>query len=183
MSSFANRGGNSRSCAYRIPTRWGLWRATFTAAGLRELQLPGTPAPNRRSPSHCQLEQQEGNLGLAVVQALLRRLQGQPSELPWDAFDLQGHPPFFLRAWKALYTIPYGEARTYGQLAKAAGSPKAVRAAGQACAANPIMLFIPCHRVVAVSGIGGFGGGLEWKKRLLALEGIRLKGQAKKNGT
>ena len=92
----------------------------------------------------------------------------------WSDFDLSGRPPFFTRAWRALYEIPYGEVRTYGQIAKAAGSPQAVRAAGQACGANPIVLFIPCHRVVACNGPGGFGSGLDWKRRLLELEGRDL---------
>ncbi|MBE7462613.1 MAG: MGMT family protein [Planctomycetes bacterium] len=71
--------------------------------------------------------------------------------------------------------IPFGEVRTYGDLARAAGSPLAVRAAGQACGSNPIVLFLPCHRVVASKGPGGFGAGLAWKRKLLALEGYDLR--------
>ena len=78
----------------------------------------------------------------------------------------------FQRAvWRELTTIPRGQTRTYGQIAKAIGRPQAVRAVGSACGANPLPLFIPCHRVTAKNGLGGFGSGLPWKKLLLELEG------------
>jgi O-6-methylguanine DNA methyltransferase len=79
-----------------------------------------------------------------------------------------------MRVWKILHEIPFGQVRTYGQVAAAAGSPRASRAVGQACGANPIVLFIPCHRVIASGGVGGFGAGLEWKRRLLALEDVSV---------
>lgn len=60
--------------------------------------------------------------------------------------------------WRAMSEIPYGQTKTYKELAKAAGSPKAARAVGNACAANPVAIIIPCHRVVAQHGLGGFGG-------------------------
>ena len=68
--------------------------------------------------------------------------------------------------------IPFGETATYAEVADAAGSPMAFRACGQACGANPVILFVPCHRVVASNGLGGFGCGLDIKKDLLRLEGI-----------
>ena len=73
--------------------------------------------------------------------------------------------------WNELKKIPRGQTRTYGEIAEAIGKPKAVRAVGTACGANPVPLFIPCHRVVAKNGLGGFGAGLPWKKLLLELEG------------
>ena len=87
--------------------------------------------------------------------------------------DLRG-TPFQLRVWQALREIPYGELRTYGQLAASLGRPGASRAVGGANGKNPIPLIVPCHRVVASDGIGGFTGGLAWKERLLAHEGIVL---------
>ncbi len=79
--------------------------------------------------------------------------------------------------WKELQKIPRGQTRTYGEIAKAIGRPNAVRAVGAACGANPVPLFIPCHRVVAQNGLGGFGAGLPWKKLLLELEGcLRPRG-------
>lgn len=72
--------------------------------------------------------------------------------------------------WRELKKIPRGQTRTYGEIAAAIGRPKAVRAAGSACGANPLPVFIPCHRVVAANGIGGFGSGLPWKILLLEKE-------------
>jgi O-6-methylguanine DNA methyltransferase len=66
--------------------------------------------------------------------------------------------------------VPYGEVVSYGDLARWAGRPKAVRAVGGACGANRIPVIIPCHRVVAKEGLGGFGGGPKMKKQLLKLE-------------
>ena len=66
--------------------------------------------------------------------------------------------PFFERCWRACRTIPVGETRTYRWLANAAGSPLAIRAAGQAMRRNPLPMIVPCHRVVAANGLGGFSG-------------------------
>ena len=74
--------------------------------------------------------------------------------------------------WRELKKIPRGQTRTYGEIAAAIGSPKAVRAVGSACGANPLPVFIPCHRVVAKNGPGGFGSGLPWKILLLTMEGV-----------
>lgn len=74
------------------------------------------------------------------------------------------------RVWQQLRTIPYGSTVTYQQLAELAGSPRGARSAGLACGANPISLIIPCHRVVAANGLGGFAGGLQVKKKLLSFE-------------
>ena len=78
----------------------------------------------------------------------------------------------FQRAvWREIAAIPYGDTLTYAEVARAAGRPNAVRAAGTATGANPIPILIPCHRVIAAHGkLGGFSGGLDAKRRLLALE-------------
>ena len=87
--------------------------------------------------------------------------------------DLSGVPPFHRKVLAAARRIPYGRTVTYGELARRAGSPRAARAVGQAMAHNPVALLVPCHRVVAAGGgLGGFGGGLALKRRLLALEGV-----------
>lgn len=73
--------------------------------------------------------------------------------------------------WRALRRIPYGETRTYGDIAKAIGKPRSARAVGAANNRNPIPIVIPCHRVVAAGGkLGGYGGGLALKRKLLDLE-------------
>lgn len=84
----------------------------------------------------------------------------------------------FQRAvWQALAAIPYGEVRSYAEVARVVGKPGASRAVGQANHRNPVAPFIPCHRVVASGGgLGGYGGGLPLKKRMLALEGVVLEG-------
>lgn len=104
---------------------------------------------------------------------LRRYFAGEAVELGRHPVDLAVQPPFRRRALLAARTIPYGEVRTYGWIARRAGRPGAARAAGQAMSKNPIPLVIPCHRVVAAGGkLGGFGGGLEMKRALLRLEGI-----------
>jgi len=82
---------------------------------------------------------------------------------------------FSRRVLEACALIPYGETRSYGAIAAAAGSPRAARAAGQALANNPLPVVIPCHRVVGADGrLVGFGAGLGMKRRLLALEGVTV---------
>ncbi len=80
--------------------------------------------------------------------------------------------PFQHDVWRAICRIPYGETRSYTQLAEMAGHPAAVRAVASACGANPLPYYIPCHRVVAAHGLGGYAFGLHIKKRLLHLEKI-----------
>jgi methylated-DNA-[protein]-cysteine S-methyltransferase len=78
---------------------------------------------------------------------------------------------FQRRAWSALLTIPYGETRSYGQMAEQIGNPTAVRAVGAANGRNPISIIAPCHRVIGMNGdLTGFGGGLDAKAYLLGLE-------------
>ena len=80
---------------------------------------------------------------------------------------------FEMRVWKALLKIPYGETRSYGEIAAVCGNPKAARAVGQAVHRNPLPIIVPCHRVVGVSNLGGYAGGLAIKRFLLRLEGAR----------
>jgi O-6-methylguanine DNA methyltransferase len=85
--------------------------------------------------------------------------------------DLRG-TDFQLACWRALLAIPYGETRTYADIARAVGKPKAFRAVGMANNRNPIAIVVPCHRVIASDGtLCGYGGGLDVKRKLLELEG------------
>ncbi|MEM6441120.1 MAG: methylated-DNA--[protein]-cysteine S-methyltransferase [Pseudomonadota bacterium] len=97
-------------------------------------------------------------------------------------FDLALAPhgtPFQKRVWALLAQIPYGETRSYGDLAKALDAPGASRAVGAANGANPIPIILPCHRVVGADGkLAGFGGGVPLKRALLALEGALPPGAA-----
>ncbi|HEY5198752.1 MAG TPA: methylated-DNA--[protein]-cysteine S-methyltransferase [Solirubrobacteraceae bacterium] len=88
--------------------------------------------------------------------------------------DLHG-TPFQEDVWRALGEIPYAETVSYAELAQIVGRPLACRAVGQANGANPLPIVLPCHRVLATGGrLGGYGGGLETKQRLLAHEGVIL---------
>ena len=93
-------------------------------------------------------------------------------------FDLPLNPKgtdFQKCVWQALCDIPYGETRTYKQIAEAIGNPKAVRAVGMANNRNPITIIVPCHRVIGANGkLVGYGGGLEMKEFLLRLEKVSI---------
>ncbi len=89
--------------------------------------------------------------------------------------DLAG-TAFQRTVWRALLTIPFGETRSYGQIAKQIGRPRAVRAVGAANGRNPVSIIAPCHRVIGSTGrLTGFAGGLDTKARLLALEGAKTE--------
>lgn len=96
-----------------------------------------------------------------------------------NTFSLELDPigtDFQKEVWGALLTIPYGETRSYTQIANQLGNPKAVRAVGAANGRNPISIIVPCHRVIGASGaLTGFAGGLEAKACLLSLEGVKSK--------
>lgn len=84
--------------------------------------------------------------------------------------------PFESDVWQMLRRIPYGEIRSYSELASALGRPSASRAVGGACGRNPLLIVIPCHRVVGADGrLTGFAAGLETKRMLLTLEGHRVE--------
>ena len=82
---------------------------------------------------------------------------------------------FQQRVWSALSRVPYGRVVTYGALAAAIGQPSACRAVANAVGKNPLLILVPCHRVVAAAGLGGFSAGLEAKRILLALEGVQIE--------
>jgi AraC family transcriptional regulator of adaptative response/methylated-DNA-[protein]-cysteine methyltransferase len=115
--------------------------------------------------------------------ALRRNLDGSEPDLDLP-LDIRA-TSFQRRVWEALRAIPYGETRTYGEIAAAVGSPRAARAVGQACGANPVSIIVPCHRVVAGGGkLGGYGWGLERKRWLLEheAEGVDTAGNSSEPG-
>jgi O-6-methylguanine DNA methyltransferase len=105
-------------------------------------------------------------------QELSAYLAGKKTELELP-LDMKGLTPFQAKVLKEMKKIPYGEVRSYGELAKAMKS-KAFQAIGNACGNNPFMLIYPCHRVVGTNGPGGFAHGLKMKSELLKLEGYQL---------
>ena len=116
------------------------------------------------------IEQDESALG-RWVEAILDYLSGRQRalDLPLDVVATA----FQMRVWQLLRSIPYGETRSYSQMARELGSPKAARAVGRACATNPVSLVIPCHRAIrADGGLGGYRWGLHRKERLLERERV-----------
>jgi len=108
----------------------------------------------------------------AVIEQVLEFLRGERTQFDLE-LDLFG-TPFQKRVYRALRKIPYGATRSYAEIAEAIDQAKAVRAVGSANGANPIALVVPCHRVIASGGkLGGYGGGLGLKARLLAMERTR----------
>ncbi|UCD24415.1 MAG: methylated-DNA--[protein]-cysteine S-methyltransferase [Gemmatimonadota bacterium] len=111
----------------------------------------------------------EGRFEQLVARELGQYLAGERTQFTF-AISTEGSA-FYRRVWHELGRIPYGHTISYGELARRVGKPKAARAVGTANGKNPIPIVIPCHRVVAAGGkLGGYGGGLPLKRRLLDLE-------------
>lgn len=105
---------------------------------------------------------------------LERYFAGEKVDFSDVEIDLSSQAPFHAAAQLAAQKVPYGELVTYKDLARMAGRANAARAAGSAMARNLVPVIVPCHRVVASGGIGGFALGLEWKRSLLKLEGVDI---------
>ena len=116
--------------------------------------------------------QAQGRSQNGLVEKIRAYFAGKPVSFTDVEVDLSWTTPFQLAVAETLRAVPYGETVTYGELAALAGRPNAQRAAGTFCARNRFPLFVPCHRVVAADGLGSYGSlGVEYKRRLLALEG------------
>jgi len=154
----------------------GRLQVASTEKGLAYVELPhpsGTGLHDwlERYAPQARLVKELGPNRVAIDQ-LLEYLESHRSEFDLP-LDLRG-TPFQLKVWAALCEIPYGESRSYGEIARAVGQPKAQRAVGSANNANPISLIVPCHRVIAADGsLGGYGGGVKLKAWLLAMERSR----------
>jgi O-6-methylguanine DNA methyltransferase len=140
-----------------------------------DARLPGqqTIRPNprdlRSEKGAKRFEESAGEMR-PYVQELEEYFAGRRREFSF-ARDLRG-TDFQLACWRALLTIPYGETRTYADIARAIGSPQGFRAVGMANNRNPVAIVVPCHRVIASNGtLCGYGGGLDVKRKLLELEG------------
>ncbi len=111
--------------------------------------------------------------GDPIDRAVQGYFRGETEALREIPLDLADSTDFERRVYEATRRIPFGKVATYGQIAKAIGTPKGQRAVGQALGRNPVAIVIPCHRVIASDGgIGGFTGGLSWKRKLLRHEGV-----------
>jgi AraC family transcriptional regulator of adaptative response/methylated-DNA-[protein]-cysteine methyltransferase len=109
----------------------------------------------------------------ATLRTVLRRMDGKDLDKPLP-LDLHG-TPFQVAVWKEMLRIPAGSTRSYGDVARNIGRPKAFRAVAQACGANPVPVVVPCHRVVAANGLGGYTGGIDKKIFLLKAEGVEQR--------
>ena len=158
--------------AIDLPTSAGVFTAHFSGRGLAQLNFPRESGGHPRAESRARaMDEVPRAWRRATENAIRKILAGSaPDELP--PLDLSSGTEFQREVWRAMQTIAPGATRTYGEIAAQIGRPQAGRAVGQACGANPIPLLVPCHRVVTAGGrLGGFSGGLEWKRRLLAIEG------------
>ncbi len=150
--------------------------ATMRGASVPETRPRGTPGVPTETLSRKSQPNRDG-----FVPDLLQRLHsyfaGDRVSFADVALDEDWTTPFQAALADALRNVPWGEVVSYGELSALAGRARAARAAGTFCAENRFSLFVPCHRVVSVGGIGGYGSlGVDYKRRLLALEGTRLDG-------
>ena len=107
---------------------------------------------------------------LKTVELLTKYFNGVPVDFD-ITLDLGAGTPFQQRVWETALRISYGKVQSYGWIAQEIGNPNAMRAVGGAMGANPLAIIVPCHRVVrSDGGLGGYAGGLHWKRRLLTME-------------
>jgi methylated-DNA-[protein]-cysteine S-methyltransferase len=149
-----------------------------------ELPRPGVPHPHPGRggyppPTSANLADESArggdNFAPSLVTRLRRYFAGDAEDFSDVELDLSDLTPFGRELAQTLRAVPRGEVVTYGELAALAGRPGAARAAGTFCAQNRLAVFVPCHRVVAAAGLGGYGSlGSSYKKRLLALENVTL---------
>lgn len=155
------------------PSPLGVLCLVASPQGLRCLEHGGSPAALeaavRERFAGATLVRDDEGLAEAAEAVLALSSGAVPRRTP--ARDASG-TPFQQAVWDALAAIPRGETRSYGEIARAIGRPRAVRAVAQACGANPLPVLVPCHRVIASGGgLGGYSGGLWRKRALLAAEG------------
>ncbi len=157
-----------------VVTTDGVFVARYSAGGLRGLDFPSIRNNSKNSGVATPANVRRWHR--LTSKAVNKILGGQiPTELP--PMDFSCGTEFQLSVWKSLLKIKPGRTQSYGEIAKSIGKPKALRAVGGACGANPIPLLVPCHRVLAANRkIGGFSGGLGWKEKLLLLEGVSVIG-------
>lgn len=161
-------------------TPWGWMGLSASARGLRRVILPQPSRTGVVSALGTTSLLQDRHCPSTVRQAgreIRRFLRGEQRDFTVP-LDLTGGTPFQRQVWRATRHIPYGRVRSYRWIAARVGDARSARAVGNALGANPVPLLIPCHRVVASdASLGGFTGGLQTKRRLLALEGtLRLLG-------
>jgi len=188
-ASNAMGDGVSRACSVR--STCGVWRIYLSRRGIVKIILPPSPPSDGRLFKWSWIAEQRGSALTAgqrpavpvredEVPHTLHRLMvqikqyfsGERSRLIVP-YVLQEGTPFMRKVWECMRRIPFGDTSAYEDIAASAGSPRACRAVGNACAANPLPLIVPCHRVVGKRGLGGFSAGTKWKAFLLSIEAHR----------
>ena len=149
---------------------WEGWQFAIVSSqkGLRYVDLHGIPLSDlsKRLNAHVAPDDERN---LPILRELREYLAGE-REVFAISLDIQG-TSFQQSVWKAIRQVPYGKTTSYEEIARQIRRPKATRAVGQAVGANPVPIFIPCHRIIGKDGsLTGYGGGLPLKERLLALE-------------
>jgi O-6-methylguanine DNA methyltransferase len=155
--------------ALSVTTPDGEFISRYSNHGLASLSFPSKAARGDNS-SRGKAAPQILRWHRATTTAIQQALAGRaPKSLP--PLDLSSGTGFQRAVWAAMRNLRAGQTCSYGELAKQIGKPNAARAVGGACGANPIPVLVPCHRVLAANRkLGGFSGGLDWKRKLLARE-------------
>jgi methylated-DNA-[protein]-cysteine S-methyltransferase len=163
-----------------VDTGWGAFGLVARGQALVRTYLPRSRAEIRRHIRHdFPAAVEETSTLRAFQRQAVDYFRGKPAAFD-VRLDLSDVPPFRARVLEACRRIPFGRTASYADLARAAGNPAAVRAAGGAMAHNPLPLVVPCHRILSADGsIGGFSSsqGVEEKLRLLRHEGVQLFGK------
>lgn len=161
-----------------IPSPIGRLKLVASREGLVAV-LWARETPSRADAELGEMRNEDGNRMLLETERQLNEyFAGKRREFSLR-LDMRG-TPFQKSVWEALLAIPYGETRSYGQIAKQIGRPSASRAVGAANGQNPIPIVVPCHRVIGSTGkLTGFGGGLDVKEKLLGIESQGKPGQLK----
>ncbi|MCX6995613.1 MAG: methylated-DNA--[protein]-cysteine S-methyltransferase [Kiritimatiellaeota bacterium] len=157
-----------------LTSSWGVIRVTAGGGKIRACGLPNLACEPRRvfrvMRSRCVAAAAADRRVLRQADLYLRALL-TGRDLPAPELDIPTASPLVIRVWRALQALPRGATISYGELARRMGCPRKARVVGQACRANVLPLFIPCHRVRAADGSpGGFSAGLPWKRLLLERE-------------
>lgn len=157
----------------RVSTRLGSFRIRCSARGVREIAFSTPRNGNHTVARAARGGSPHGAKAKQWAQQAARQLREYAAgerrrfTVPLDV----GGTEFQKKVWAALRTIPYGQTRSYGQVARQVGNPRAARAVGMANHENPVAVVVPCHRVIASDGsLGGYAGGLRKKSALLMLE-------------
>lgn len=153
---------------YRLTTGLGVFGVAFTDRGVCRITFPSKAPHNAQ-----ELRGQEKDTGRVLRDALQTYATGRKVAFNVQ-LDLSAGTEFQQKIWRTLRSIPFGQVWTYAQVAKKVGKPRSARAVGEACKKNPVLIVVPCHRVIGTDGsMTGFAGGVALKKKLLRLEGYK----------